>query len=170
MGTHSILHIWAPNCIDSYWMDICTLLCMVFVDHGSMQICFYSFRFQWLWRCCRSFRSQWFRASSVRCTASFSVGCHQQVWVEWSSSASIWNWLFFVDWMREEDRINMDAFFFGKSSTFGTHFTKQNRIKIKRNSAMKDMTVVFNAGVHVPEQYLPEVAPLVNYNSYRRHY
>ena len=77
---------------------------------------------------------------------------------------------FFVDWMREEDRINMYAFFFGKSSTFGTHFTKQNRIKIKRNSAMKDMTVVFNAGVHVPEQYLPEVAPLVNYSSYRRHY
>ena len=70
-----------------------------------------------------------------------------------------------VDWMRAEDRPNMFAFFFRNDSTFGTYFTKQFNIKIKRNNNIKEMTVVFNYGFRVLPLYLSPTQFILQQNS-----
>ena len=75
--------------------------------------------------------------------------------------------LFFVDWMRAEDQPNMLSFFFGSYSTFGTYFTKQFHIKIKHNTHIKEMTVVFNYGFRVLPLYLSPIQFVLQQNSSR---
>ena len=73
--------------------------------------------------------------------------------------------LFFVDWMRAEDQPNMLSFFFGSYSTFGTYFTKQFHIKIKHNTHIKEMTVMFNYGFRVLSLYLSPTQFVLQQNS-----
>ena len=73
--------------------------------------------------------------------------------------------LFFVDWMRAEDQPNMLSFFFGSYSTFGTYFTKQFNIKIKHNTHINEMTVVFNNGFRVLSLYLSPTQFVLQQNS-----